>query len=759
MKRAQANRRGAALVLVVLFSAAMAGFAMLIISRVQLEKRAVENYRALRQAEDAASAGLEYATAMLWDQYIASLGKALEPDLGGYTDFLKKTLNQGVTHLLEAPLELTKDALIASLDVEVKLSLDKIELLVISTGSSGGRERRFVQSLEIGGKSFQGVDYALLTNNLECIMCHTKVDNVLRVNNTDSTLYGTFDRVKIGVLESMSLERQTGEARVAGTIHSRGEAFTTDMGDSPMPYKGTALKATQGYGISADGKILEDRRGRPADSVLALGGLDALGLPLGMENLYLGYPDADEEMSDGYLPTEIPPAIPDTNANRVVDDEEWKQFVGAQSPGGIGDGIVYGVPHGNTYEEKSLPERSNGALKEVSQSGYYDGNLVLVGTEDQPIELKGDVFVNGDVMITGKVEGTGKITARRNIYFLGDTQMADGDAYGTSKEGNQNLQGYAAGGNILMGDYLTATAYPADLSDTTDERGQGYGRGDYNGRGNAYGRDDDWRRGYGNNRGDRWDRDEEPADYSNNYDPKNDKIVYTDFSQTRETKTELPYVDERTIDKSPQLDKGFSPSYTSQMMMRYNQREAAKAKADPSYVPRYYRMREGDRVYALKDGAPVHDNDRYNSKTMRQLSKSDLKGSVLLDMGPERGWMPESTLKQIWLDDELGRKPEKKKDRGFEIDGMLYTNNAMIGLAHSQKYHNSKKNGRLSIRGAITAADLGIHASGNNMKQFDTNPGLELFYDPRVQGLIGVAEEEGLTLTRGIQYIDYGDAK
>jgi len=702
MPRRSPGQRGTALIIVMLFSAAMAGFAMLIIQRVHSEKRSVENYRAMKQAEDAAEAGLEYATDVLWDRYVSLLGSAT-PSMDAYADYLKKTLGQGTTELLDKPLLLAADAEIASIAVNMTTTAEGIQLLVTSTGRSLGRDRRIVQSLTIGGRTFQGLDYALLTKNLECVMCHTKIDNVHRLTNNDSGDFGSFDRVKIGVLESMTLEREKGQARIAGSIHSRGDAFTAKEGGDKLPYKGEGLKATMGYGFGVDGKILEDKKGKVSDTPLSQGGVDEHGLPLPMENLYLGYPESETDMTDGYLPSEIPPAVPDSNNNRQVDDDEWKQHVSSVGTGVLDDGIAYGVPHGNQYAQKGLPENSNAALKELASSGYYDGNLVLVGTEEQPINLKGEVFVNGDVMITGYVKGTGKITARRNIYFAGDTLMADGDSYGQAKDGTQNLVGYAAGGSILLGDFLTTTAYSEN-------------------------------------------------------DVSSGKVVAVDFQQIKGSKSELSYLDDRTLDQSPALDKGDSPSHTTQMMMRFNMREAEKAKADPAYTPRYYQLREGERVYALTDDS-VHGSYRYNSKLMRELTPEELKTATLMDMAPAGGWIPESTLKQIWYQDELSRKSEKKKDRGFELDGMLYTNNALIGLAHSQSWHRSNKNGRMTIRGAVTAGDLGLHASGNGMKEFGNNPGLELFYDARVQALSGAAEEDGLTLTRGIQQLAYDAVK
>jgi hypothetical protein len=53
----------------------------------------------------------------------------------------------------------------------------------------------------------------------------------------------------------------------------------------------------------------------------------------------------------------------------------------------------------------------------------YNGNLVLVGTASNPIDLSGDIFVEGDVVIKGVVKGIGGIYSGRNIYFAGDVTV------------------------------------------------------------------------------------------------------------------------------------------------------------------------------------------------------------------------------------------------------------------------------------------------------------------------------------------------
>lgn len=99
----------------------------------------------------------------------------------------------------------------------------------------------------------------------------------------------------------------------------------------------------------------------------------------------------------------------------------------------------------------------------------YNGNLILVGTATNPIDLSGDVFIEGDVVIKGVVKGIGGIYSGRNIYFAGDVVLQnppDKPGYGICASisdpdacaklnitaGRDTLR-TGARGNIVLGDY------------------------------------------------------------------------------------------------------------------------------------------------------------------------------------------------------------------------------------------------------------------------------------------------------------------
>ena len=82
--------------------------------------------------------------------------------------------------------------------------------------------------------------------------------------------------------------------------------------------------------------------------------------------------------------------------------------------GGVGNCLV---PLGGSY--------TGSCSTGVNRSGTIDGNLVLIGTIDNPINLDGDIWVEGDVVIKGYYTGQGGIYSGRNVYLAGDVQSVN----------------------------------------------------------------------------------------------------------------------------------------------------------------------------------------------------------------------------------------------------------------------------------------------------------------------------------------------
>ena len=127
---------------------------------------------------------------------------------------------------------------------------------------------------------------------------------------------------------------------------------------------------------------------------------------------------------------------------------------------------------------------SNGPASASGISKTFDGNVVLEGTEANPIVLNGDVYVSGDVVIKGVVTGRGAIYAGRNLYVAGNLtnkNKADQPAAGLCKDITDDDAGrnecavkniaagrdetrLSAGNNLILGDY---TEQKADLTQTS----------------------------------------------------------------------------------------------------------------------------------------------------------------------------------------------------------------------------------------------------------------------------------------------------
>jgi hypothetical protein len=129
---------------------------------------------------------------------------------------------------------------------------------------------------------------------------------------------------------------------------------------------------------------------------------------------------------------------------------------------------------GESIRGVGLGGNFSGASAVPKIAGTYDGNLVLVGTAQNPIKLSGDIYVSGDVVIKGVVEGQGAIYSGRNVYIAGNLvnknradKPGDGVCQGISSPdecarkniaaGKDELR-LSAGNNIIMGDFTESDA-------------------------------------------------------------------------------------------------------------------------------------------------------------------------------------------------------------------------------------------------------------------------------------------------------------
>jgi Tfp pilus assembly protein PilX len=134
----------------------------------------------------------------------------------------------------------------------------------------------------------------------------------------------------------------------------------------------------------------------------------------------------------------------------------------SSATGSITGGSIQGVPIGGSFAS---------ATPVTSVGGVYDGNLVLIGTDANPIVLDSDIYVKGDVVIKGVVKGRGAIYSSRNMYVAGNltnknkadkpgavggvcATIPDKDACARANitAGKDEVR-LSAGNNIVLGDY------------------------------------------------------------------------------------------------------------------------------------------------------------------------------------------------------------------------------------------------------------------------------------------------------------------
>ncbi|MBI4586196.1 MAG: hypothetical protein HY717_19470 [Planctomycetes bacterium] len=346
-------------------------------------------------------------------------------------------------------------------------------VIVLRTDGSNHTELRFQSSVTVfghtenlesvyraEGEPFEGFEFGLLSNNVSCIFCHTKIDSVKKFDG------GPYERIRVASLESMMI-RTNCDSTIAGTLYVMNKLMNKS-GTVLADLTGTTL---QGYTFT-DGMIDPS-----STSLISLtpAPLGSDGNPLPGYNLYMNYPKAPENQTDGSVPQDFPSIFSDDNQNRIVDDAEFTQV--AESAGGSVSGFGYVIPKGSSFGGTSLS-----ISNPVSGQGLIDGNLILTGTASSPIRIDGRVVVDGDVIIKGTVQGTGSIIARGNVYIAGDLTYNDEVSggkrqYGISADGTPNTLAVTAGGNIMVGDYLTPQkgSLTSDTSLMTGKSTDGFG--------------------------------------------------------------------------------------------------------------------------------------------------------------------------------------------------------------------------------------------------------------------------------------------
>ena len=591
---------------------------------------------------------------------------------------------------------------------------------------------------------FEGFDYGILANNINCIFCHTVVDSTERFYNMATAEDEGYERVRLGTLESLMVRDNFfnqsassgitdgySDSWIGGTLYVRGVA--TDHAGAPITdWTSSGVGSHFGsYAFDEDGFIIEDLWGDPITTAFSPAGTP----PQPGENLYLDYPVAVENMPDGALPTSFPPPIPDDGGgnedgagNKVVDEEEFAK-IAEKADGAITAGTVNLTSAGtsiDTYAEYQTAI-TTGNQSELDAAAV--GNVILTGTTLDPIVIDGMLAIDGDLVINGVIKGEGTLYVSGNIYVPTDLVYADAETpsgariFGVASDGTRNALGLAAGGNILIGDYLRPQAFvsPAQY-DIIDGQQPPAGSSNY-----------DRRRA--------WNFALAEASLFNRVEWSHTQALLPGFGE----------------------DPTDSSTWT-----------APNSGYDPEYYPRYYQFGEGDEIPIYNLGGLYFDVAsgtwrggtevplKWTTNLLTIWDPDDTSNPELYDpvtgdpraaisaLEPASGWLSGPMQKQAIEDFEAAHA----YDSPLEIDALLYTNNAIFGIAHK----GDRMRGQLLVNGALICADLGVLAPGrksnsgfggpNNVPGSPYRIGLRLNYDRRVRGMIDIENPEKVHIKR-----------
>jgi|GEM_PF-2478201 len=347
-------------------------------------------------------------------------------------------------------------------------------------------------------------DFALLANNVNCTFCHTRIESM---KSAYTGVPAGTDRVRVGTLQELEI-RMAGLANdfdwtdtvIGGTLYTRGRFLNQFRNDITLP--GTDfLNYTIDQTAPTDGLPAKIQDGNL--NKLKLQNCNNPGECKALNNFYTNYPSSGG--IDGILPGNFPLPVNDVDADKVIDDTEWQNDIafnytraantyGTIAP--INAGTLQLAPmtwslsstktDNNTNQNSdyvavpsnpvpfanlsaaSIPLLANTLASPLTSGpNGIQGNLIVKGN----FNISGIVYVNGDLVISGQVYGKGRIITRGNIYVTGDIEYLcsptgtlcaandfkalDAKAVKDKTDTFPSLLGLLAGGNLMVGDYLS----------------------------------------------------------------------------------------------------------------------------------------------------------------------------------------------------------------------------------------------------------------------------------------------------------------
>lgn len=718
-------RRGAAVITSLMVLMLIAGLVLAYLSAALETKRSEDHRVQELDVEVAAQSAISLAVNQIWGRFEhQNRGQRTTPfDFTSYLDGLKIPDSLGAVAEEESSVSLLGSLDLPEVDGEPQIGSSRIESLdvrredlpegirltlsveVLYRGTAqlpNGMPVRH-QATEVWAverTKFQGMDYALLANNLNCAFCHMQVDSAQRHFNTKKDLYGSFERVRVGMLDTFQLRHGTGNSRIGGTmylghggVHSDGKPITN--------WSKLDLKA---WDFDDGERLIQSLAGtlsvvpmKPADQAF----------PQPLENLYLHYGADGAQLVDGFLPKSFPAVFPDDGGfdpktglpqgsgagNRRVDPEEFLTAT-VHASGSVSGGQIHRILPGSTIDtSKKLTDVLNTANESLVE-GRISGHLILQGTTENPLLLNGELAVDGDVVLLGVVKGTGTIKARGNIYLPADVTYADAKGksgarlFGLAEDGTRNAMALAAGGSILVGNFF----HP------------------------------------------RWGLGTVTTDKTSSFGFVWDEIAAFNKLEWIKAQPKLPGVGQDP--KKPTAFKHDNPLYAgAEFKPRYY------TFGPDSPVPMLIGAGGWDPVLGLWMGPELAGSwgswslvtaDPKNLADPLLYGSSKQPIASLSTIMPSEGWLGQDLMRALLT--ALGKTHDPAQP--LQVDGALYTANSIFGIVSSR--NPSTKNARLVVNGAIVAADIGLLAGS----------GIRVNYDARAAQLLDIVYDSQLSLRR-----------
>jgi type II secretory pathway pseudopilin PulG len=661
------------------------------------------------QAQLAAEAGLDHAVYKVWHE-VWNGASTTQRNINNYKTRLANSGIQNNTPSNSNPIAITipSQNLYGGAAYTVSIvrqdpNSSTVSFTVTSTGTlADGTKRTIVQTLSTGGKRFRGFDYALLTNNANCVFCHARIRSMSALGASPSAS-NPWQRAKVASLESLEIRPTSANTIVAGTIYTRG-TFRQSSGTLTATQLASSTVKSYSNGTS-------DIITSTTQQNLAARDCTTVAACTANANAYLAYPTTARVESDfagtwpdGELPDEFPTVVPDSDNNRVISNTEWQEAVTKSlsdlDPDNPPGSITGGIKNTGLTGVTAWPGSGNTS----TLSSGSTGNVILDGTTT-PLNIEGTVYIDGDVVIRGRVKGSGKIVARGNVYVLGDVTYACGTTspYTCSDSDYTNPDNLpefalAAIGNVAVGDFLT----PQDgnhLNDASVDTGC---------------------------------------------------VTYTSRSGCNKQ------------------------TYIMREMTIFNRNELNKALANPSYIPRFYKLTPNQPVYiwssATGEGSESYNNSNIfpltsgfptSATTFMGVSRSAAQlqavynRAVFSTVATKENWITPTNMKKLWNDGV--ERNSTRASRALRTDGLLYSANAVFALAR-RKIRNasgtaitSKLNGQWDLRGALVASDTGVltpGASNSNGLDLTRPAALSIYYDERMRDFLRVNNNNQMVLVR-----------